>query len=512
MATRTPGEAEARFDRRRRAAGLILAPTLLVGLVALPMPGLSPAAHTLAGVAAMTVVLWITEAIPLAATALLGPALAVVLGVADAKTAFAAFGDPLIFLFLGGFLLAGGLARQGFDRRAALWLVSRRFIAGSPVRALYAIGAISFAFSMWISNTATTAMLIPVALGLHQTVCRVAPDDPKTRRQLDRFGGGMCLALAYASSLGGSSTPIGTGPNVIALGMLEEQTGAQLDFATWMALGLPPAVLTTAAMLWLTARAFPAPLARVEGLTDEVRRQLAALGPLRSGERRVLLVFGLTVVGWLTPAALKLSLGPAHASAQWARLALNEGVVAIVGACVLFMLPDGTREPDGSRRRLLDGSSLQQIDWSTLLLLGGGFALGKLTFATGLAEAMGHGVLELAGSIARHPAGLLAAATLLVIFLTEVTSNTATTSMMLPVLIGIAQASGFDPRATAITVTLAASHAFMLPVSTPPNAMAYGTRLIRLDSMVRLGLRLDVIGFVLLTALGALYFPWLLGD
>ncbi|MCA9648265.1 MAG: DASS family sodium-coupled anion symporter [Myxococcales bacterium] len=495
-------EAEARFDRRRRAIGLVTAPVVLVALIAMPMPGLSQPAHTLAGVAAMTVVLWVTEAVPLAVAALLGPALAVLLGVAEAKVALAAFGDPLIFLFLGGFLLASGLARQGFDRRAALWLVSRRFVGGSPKRALYTVGFIGFTFSMWISNTAATAMLIPVVLGLYETVKRVAPGDAETRRKLDRFGGGMCLALAYASSLGGSATPIGTAPNVIALGMLEEQAGMQIDFGTWMAFGVPSAAVMTVVMLIITARAFPAPVARVEGLTAEVERLLADLGPMTKGERRMLVVFALTVAGWLLPAILKLSLGPGHAWSQGAKVVLDEGVVAMVGACLLFMVPSGERSSEGERVRLLDWEAAQRIDWGTLMLLGGGFALGKLTFQTGLAEAIGRGVLDVAGPIAEHPAGLLAASTLLVIFLTEVTSNTATTSMMLPVIIGIAKTSGFPPVATAVAVTLAASYAFMLPVSTPPNAMAYGTRLVRLDTMVRLGFRLDLVGFVVLTLVG----------
>jgi sodium-dependent dicarboxylate transporter 2/3/5 len=503
-------EIEARFDRRRRAVGLVLAPVMLVGLIALPMPGLTPQAHALAGVAAMTVVLWVTEAVPLAVAALLGPALAVVLGAASAKEAMAAFGDPLIFLFLGGFFLAGGLSRQGFDRRAALWLVSRRFVGGSPKRALYAVGIVGFSFSMWISNTATTAMLLPVALGLYQTIRRTAPDDPETQRKLERFGGGMCLTLAYASSIGGTATPVGTGTNVIAMGMLE-QAGTRIDFATWMLFGLPTAVVMMVAMLWFATRLFPSPIERVEGLNAEVGRQLAELGPMSAGERRVLVVFGLTVVGWLMPSAFSLALGSEHALAVWADGALDEGIVALLGACVLFVIPDGSRDAQGDRLHLIEWDTAHEMDWGTLLLLGGGLALGKLTLQTGLAEALGRGVLDVAGPLAQHPAGLLAAATVLVILLTEVTSNTATVSMMLPVIIGIAQASGFDAGPTAVSVTLAASYAFMLPVSTPPNAMAYGTRLIRIDSMVRLGIRLDTVGVVLLVAVGIGVLPWLLG-
>ena len=505
-------DAEARFDAIRRRAGLVLAPVLFVVVLWLPLPALSPQAHALAAVAAMTVALWVTEAIPLAAAAFLGPALAVVLGVADAKTALAPFADPLIFLFLGGFMLAAGLSRQHFDRRAALWLISRPIVGGRPSRAMVAIAVIGFAFSMWISNTATTAMLIPVALGLHATIVSVAGGDGENKRALDRYGGGMCLTLAYAASLGGASTPIGTGPNVIAVGMLEAQVGVRIDFGTWMSFALPTMIVLTVAMLWLMLRRFPSPVPRVEGLTAEVDRQLAELGPISSGELRAGGVFGLAVVGWLTPSVLSLALGKDHALALWAHEALEEGIVAIVCATLLFFIPAGRRpgSSDAAAERLLTWDDAQNLDWGTLFLLGGGLALGKLTFQTGLAEAIGHGVLDLAGPVAGHPLGLTAVAALLVIYLTEVTSNTATTAMMLPVLIGIAQAGQLDAVPTAVAVTLAASCAFMLPVSTPPNAMAYGTRMIRIDAMVRTGFWLDIVGYVVLMAMVLGLLPLLL--
>ncbi len=489
--------AEARFDALRRRIGLILAPISFVVLLAVPLPGLSEQAHSLAAITALTVILWVTEAIPLPAAALLGPALAAVLGVTTPKAALAAFADPLIFLFMGGFMLAAALSRHGFDRRAALWLIARPIVAGSPARALIAVASIAFGFSMWISNTATTAMLIPVALGLHQTIRAVVPDDPQTQRQLDRFGGGMCLALAYAASLGGSATPIGTGPNVIAVGMLEAKTGARIDFLEWMSFGLPTAAVMTVLVVWGAIRRFPSPVNRVEGLMEEVRSQLAQLGQLKRAEIRTLVVFALAVLGWLTPSLVKLVFGPDHAYAQWTKARLAEGVVALVCACLLFFVRTGDRS-DEDDERLLDWQDAQKLDWGTLFLLGGGLALGRMTFETGLAEAVGRGILGAAGPIVSTPMGLTAAAVLLVIFLTEVTSNTATTSMMLPVLIGIAQASGFDATRTAVAVTLAASYAFMLPVSTPPNAMAYGTRMVRLDAMVSFGIRLDLLGFVVL--------------
>lgn len=504
MVTAALSEAEAAFDRKRRRAGLVLSPVVFVALFWAPLP-LGPEAHALAAIAALTVVLWVTEAIPLAAAALLGPSLAVVFGVTGPKNAYAAFSDPLIFLFLGGFLLAGGLSSQGFDRRAALWLISRPIVAGSPRRALIAIAAIAFGFSMWISNTATTAMMIPVALGLCDTMRRVLPDDEDTARKLERYGGGMCLALAYASSIGGSATPIGTGPNVIAVGMLEDMAGTRIDFGQWMAFGVPTALVGGLVVIAVCARAFPAPVERIDGLTAEVDRQLAELGPLSQGERRAVAIFGLAVVGWLAPSVLRLTLGADHSWAVWADATLNEGVVALTCAGLMFFI--GGK----SDKRILEGSAIQDVDWSTLLLLGGGLALGRLTFETKLAQAIGAGVVDLAGPITAHPLGLMAAATLLVIFLTEVTSNTATTSMMLPVLIGMAQTRGFDAVPTAVVVTLAASYAFMLPVSTPPNAMAYGTRMLRIDAMIRVGFRLDLLGYVVLMAAGALIVPLALG-
>jgi solute carrier family 13 (sodium-dependent dicarboxylate transporter), member 2/3/5 len=504
-------EGEARFERLRRRAGIVLAPLSFVVLLVVPMPGLSPEAHRLAAVATAIMILWITEAIPLAVAALLGPALAVLLGVTEAEAALAPFADPLIFLFMGGFMLAGGLSRQGFDRRAALWLLARPVLAGSPARALAAIAFIAFAFSMWLSNTATTAMLIPVALGLVATMKDAAGDDERMRHAMTRFGGGMCLTLAYAASIGGTATPIGTGPNVIALGMIEARMNVRFDFLQWMSFALPIATAMFLLVVVLAVRRFPPPMRRIDRLKDEVDRQLAALGSMSRGERRAVAVFALAVVGWLLPSILQIALGPDHAWASAARRGLDEGVVAIVCASLLFALPSGARPEHrgGPAPRLLGWQDAQNIDWGTLFLLGGGLALGRMTFDTGLADAIGRGLLDVAGPISTHPAGLMAVSVLLVVFLTEVTSNTATTSMMLPVLIGLALAGGIDPVPTAITVTLAASFAFMLPVSTPPNAMAYGTRLIRLDTMLGFGIRLDLLGYVLLMLAGLFVLPLL---
>ena len=384
-------EAEARFEAKRRRLGQILAPLAFVGMYALPLPGLTAQAHALAAITSLTVLLWITEAIPLAAAALLAPALAVLLGVTDATDALAPLASPLIFLFMGGFMLALALAEQGLDRRAALWLLGRRWVAGSPARASASIAIATYLMSMWISNTATTAMMIPVALGLCRTIRAAAPvaDQPR----FDRHAEGMLLGLTYAASLGGIATPVGTAPNVIALGMLESQLHLRIDFFQWMSFALPTSAVTLGVVLLYAAWRFPSPIARLGALADNVEAELARLGPMSAGERRAAAVFMLAVVGWLTPAVLKLSLGPAHAWTAWANGGLDEGVVALLCGVLLCLLPSGK----GDGKPVLAWERAMQLDWSTLLLLGGGLSLGKLMFETGLAKAMAGGALAAVG-------------------------------------------------------------------------------------------------------------------
>ena len=491
-----PGEA------LRRRGGLVLAPLAFAVVLAAPL-ALDAPAHRLAAVVALTVVLWVSEALPLAATALLAPALAAALGVAPAAQAFAPIASPLIFLFLGGFMIARALTAHGVDRRAALWLLTRPAIAGAPARVLVAIAAASFLGSMWLSNTATTAMLLPVAIGLCEAFGALLPTE--RRPALRRFAAGLALAIAYASSLGGLTTPIGTAPNVIALDLLERQAGIRLDFFAWMSFALPVGLACLLLLLlWLRLR-FPPPAARVAGLLDAARADLRALGPLGAGARRVIAVFGVAVAGWLAPALARLALGLEHPATAWAAGALDEGVVAVLAASLLFVVPRGRGDP----RPLLPWRQAVDIDWGTLYLLGGGLALGKLMFDTGLAAALAAGALDLAGPLAASPFGLLAASTLLMTAITEITSNTAATSMMIPVLLAIAQRLGVDPLPMILCVTLAASNAFMLPVSTPPNAIVYGAGHVRLGEMIRTGAVLDLLGFAVLLACGALLLPLL---
>ena len=502
----------ARLDARRRAIGLWLGPIAALALALTPLE-LDPRAHRLAAICVWIVVWWMSEAIPLAVSAVLGPALCVVAGVATPKAAFAGFAHPLIFLFLGGFLLARALSVQGVDRRLTLWLLSRSWVAGRPQRAFAAVVLISWGCSMWVSNTATTAMMLPIAIGLAETLRRQLPDgDAAAASRMDRWTEGLMITMAYGASLGGVATPVGTAPNMIAIEQLESHLGARLDFVQWTLFALPISAASVLVVLLLATRRFPAPAKHIRGLSETLHGALTELGPVSPAQRRVVVVFLMTVLGWLTPAALRL-LGPQSAGALWARAHLHEGVVAILGAAALFAIPSGSSSSasasSGPPSRLLSWRQGVAIDWGTLLLLGGGFALSSMVFETGLADAMARGVLR-DGHLPGGQLTLVIAAVGLVIYLTEVASNTATTNMMLPVLIPIAAAAGLDARLVAIVVALAASYAFMLPVSTPPNAIAYGSGRIRIATMIRFGARLDLLFWIVLAAFALLVLPALL--
>jgi sodium-dependent dicarboxylate transporter 2/3/5 len=505
-------EAEARFDRIRARTGAVLAPLVLFGVLLTPMPGLSSPAHRLAAIAAMTVVLWISEAVPLAVAALLAPALAVLLQVAPAQQVFGPFAHPLIFMFIGGFMLAEALAVHGVDRRAALWLLTRTFVRGSPTRALVVVAWTTFGFSMWINNTATAAMMCPIAIGLCEGIRKLCPADPAAQAKHRRFEEGMILTLAYSASIGGVCTPIGTAPNMIAIAELDRVTGLHFDFVRWMAFAVPIGITAQVGMLVLAVRRWPPAIDHAAGLTESVRRDLAALGPVRPGELRAMAVFGLAIVGWLSPSALRLSLGENALATTWAERSLSESIVALLAASLLFIIPAGGKSESAqsvtihSWRPLLTWDRAARIDWGTVFLLGSGLALGDLAIDTGLADAIGSTLENLLGGGA-SPLLVLFAITTVTIYLTELVSNTATINMLLPVVIPLAIHTGADPVPVVVTAAMAASFAFMLPVSTPPNAIAYGTGRVRLPTMVRFGARLNLLCLVLLTAAGAWLLP-----
>ncbi len=465
----------------RRTLGLLLGPLSFAAVLAAPTD-LEPDAHRLAAIFALVIVFWVSEAIPLAATALLGPALAVPLGVAPAREAFAPFGHPILFLFLGSFLIARGMMQHGLDRRIALFVLSRSWVGNRSSRILLAFGGIAWFLSMWISNTATTAMMLPIGLG----VLRTMSSDRGDEEGHHRYSMALLLTIAFSCSIGGMATPVGTPPNLIGIGMLEQILGQRVSFFDWMAFAAPISLVLFAFLCAMVRLVFR-PKARELGSAREViLRRREELGRWSAGERVALVAFLMAVTLWTLPGLLAIALGPEAELAQAIQRALPEGPAAIFAAMALFAIPTER----GRFRPALSWSEAAQIDWGTIILFGGGLSLGSMAFSSGLAGA-------LASAVGGQSAGLsIWMLALLALFvantLTEFMSNTATANLLVPIFLALAGASSEHLTAPAVAAMLGCSLAFCLPVATPPNAIVYGSGQVPLLQMIRLGILLDL--------------------
>ena len=478
--------AEERFERGRRTIGLLLGPLAFIAIWLLPFPSLKPEAHRLASVVSLVVVWWVTEAVPIPATALIGAALTVVFGVTTATTAFAPFASPTIFLFIGSFIIGQAVQEHGLDRRLAFGLLSLPAVRGSVGRIRVAMGSPCVVTSAWMSNSATTAMMLPVATGV------LAASGLAGRRNRS-FSIGLLLTVAYGASIGGIITPVGTPPNLITLGLLDKLADVRINFLTWMVVMTPIATALAIAMFLLAKWLYPTP-PQQQGAAAYLDRAEHAVGPWTRGQINCTIAFGVAAVLWITPGALAAA---GLSGEPWVRALtprLDEAVVAIVAASLLFILPIDWP----SRRFTIGWKEASQIDWGTILLFGGGLSLGQLMFATGLAEQIGRTLVAWSGVTSLW--GVTAVAAALGIVLTEITSNTAATNMLVPVVISIAQASGINPVMPALATCIGASMVFMLPISTPPNAIIYGSRLVPITAMIRFGVLLDIVAFFIILA------------
>ena len=488
--------AEERFEMGRRRLGYVLAPLVFLLLWILPIPGLNETAHRLLAVFGLVITLWVTEAIPLAVTALLGPALCVVCGVSTERDIFKSFGNPILFLFLGSFLLAEGMLRHGLNRRIAFLILGIDWVAKSPARILAAFGVITGFLSMWISNTTAAAMMFPIAVAILSEMARRQSE--LTGREVKftelKFGTGLMLTAAFAASIGGMATPVGTPPNLIGISFIERSLGQKITFFQWMLMGVPLAVVLIAFLVFYLNRVCPAGAGLLGESAAWIREQKLRLGRLTRGERNVLRAFAVTVLLWLLPGVVAIGAGVDAPLYKWLNMHLPEGVCALLGATLLFVLPVNWARSEFT----LTWREAKAIDWGTILLFGGGLAMGDAMFSTGLAKWMGEG---LAGVLQTHTTlGLVVLFAIIATLLTETTSNTATANMMIPVAIAVSQAAGVPPLQPALAVCLAASLAFMLPVSTPPNAVVYGSGCVPLTKMIRHGLALDVVAVVAVIA------------
>ena len=451
------------------AFGLTLAVDPLVG-------GLSVEAWRTLGLAMLMAVWWITECVPLPVTSFLPIVLGPVVAVAPLKEVTASYGHPLIFLFLGGFALSLAVEKVGLHQRIARAVVAS---AGpSPRRQIGGLMLVTAGLSMWISNTATAVIMLPIALSM-------------LRRSGGnrRYGNALLLGVAYAASIGGLATLVGTPPNALLAAYLEKTYGIHIGFGQWMLFGVPFS-LALLAVAWMYLALGHGKMAGLEEATAGVRAELEGMGRMGRGERWVALVFGVTAVAWMLRSQLAAASG----------LAISDTEIAMAAALALFLLPSGA----ALGPRILDWSDMQRLPWGILLLFGGGLALATMMERSGLAEAVGRSFENL-DTVPTLMA--VAAVSCAILFLTEITSNTATAASLLPLVGPVAVAFGESPTLFAIPAAVAASCAFMLPVATPPNAIVFGSGELRVSEMAKAGLGLNLAAVVLLTLAAAWVLP-----
>jgi solute carrier family 13 (sodium-dependent dicarboxylate transporter), member 2/3/5 len=500
---RTLGEqllspAEERFERARRTTGFLLAPLLTVVVLLLPL-NLPPSQHTLAAVLLGVIVLWVCEPVPIPIGGLIGVAMVVLLGVVEVDDAFAPFGSSTIFVFIGAFILAQAMLRHGLARRFAFRILALPGVGRSSTRVIVAFGVITCLLSAVVSNTATVAMLLPTAVGLLSVIAGLVrakvPGGPDLDPLRLRVGVALMLMLAYGASVGGLLTPIGSPPNLIGRELIEDATGRTISFFDWVVTAAP-ICLSMFGVLAVVLIALNRPeLRELTGVEEYVAARRAELGPLSAAERNTLIAFGVTVTLWVTPGVVALVAGGDSALYATVSDRLDEGVVAVLGAALLFVLPT-----DWARREFtLTWTEASRIDWGTVVLFGTGIIFGSLLRSTGLAETIGTGAAELFGLASAL--ALTVFAVVLAITVSETTSNTASAAVVVPVVIPLAIAAGVDPMVPALAATFAASLGFMLPVSTPQNAIVYGSGAVPITKMVRSGLVFDIAGAMLVLLL-----------
>lgn len=458
------------------AGGVILGGILLV----LPAPeGLDLTAWKTAAVGALMAVWWITEAIPIAATALVPLVLFPVLGIADIDAAARPYANPLIFLFLGGFIIAQAMQVWRLHRRIALGIVN--WVGVNPSSIIVGFILASAFLSMWVSNTATALMMLPIGLSIIELTRDRLQD--RGEDMPTHFGVVLVLSIAYACNVGGMGTLIGTPPNALLAGFFSETYAVEVGFAQWMIVGLPLVVIALPVVYGVLTRVYPIELETLPGGAAIIEDERAKLGTISTAEIRVAVVFGLTAVLWMTRPLLS-DVVPG----------LSDAGIAIGASLVLFLLPAGTGD-----RALLTWDDAEELPWGVLLLFGGGLSLAAAISDTGLAKWMGQGVHALSG----WPILLVVVCTVaLIVMLTEITSNTATTAAFLPILGAVAVGLGENPFLLTVPAALGASCAFMLPVATPPNAIVYGSELLSIPQMSRVGVWLNLLFILIVTGIG----------
>lgn len=490
------------FDHKRQVIGAIFGPicALLVWLT--PIEALSPEAHKLLAIMTLVALWWITEPLPIPVTSLLGPTLCVVFDVVKMKEAFAAFANPMIFLFMGGFIIAKAMTVNGLDKRIAYGIMSMKWVGDSPRRIFLAIGIACMLCSGWISNTATAAMMFPIALGLLDAIKdMMAENGKRINLHTYKYATGLMLMTAYACSIGGVLTPIGTPPNIIMLGFLSEMSNLHVSFFQWMVWGFVAMVCYFGIAYVVLSRLFPADVNHIEGAQAFIQEHVKQLGHWTRAQKNTLFGFIVALVLWVTPGVLSIIWGTQSEILTHYNRLFPEAIAAMIGALLLFFLPVDRKK---NKMTLEWKDAVAGVEWGTLLLFGGGLAMGGMMYSTGLSNWIGSQIVAMMGG-APSQLMLVAVFCVMSLLLSELTSHTAATNMIGPLAIGAAVSAGFSPVPVAVGVALSASLGFMLPVSTPPNAIVYASGYIPITKMIKTGVYIDVIGIACVTIPIVLY-------
>ena len=471
---------------RRQQIGLLLGPVLFFILLALPQPVDMPDnSMQVAAVAILMATYWMSEAIPIPATALMPIVLFPLLDIMPTARVTLSYGNHLIFLFMGGFLIAVTIEKWQLHKRMALRTI---LLVGVSANQIILGFMLATAFlSAWISNTATAMMMVTIGMA----VIKQAQKQTTKLNKNSAFATALMLGIAYSASIGGIATLIGTPPNAILAGVIESSFGYSISFAQWMSFGVPLSlIMLLLCWFYLTHIAFQAEFNELPGGKQNIQQQLDKLGPMSSVEKKVLAVFILVAAGWLIRGLFDIQ----------ALESVKDSSIAIAGALLLFMIPADFTKGE----YLLDWHTAKNIPWDIMILFGGGFALANGFASSGLTEWIANQLIALQGMDLIIIVFMIV---LLVIFLTEITSNTATASLLLPVMGAFAIAIEVHPLSLMVAVALSASFAFMLPVATPPNAIVFSSRQVSMPQMARAGIWLNIIGSILITLFVIFYLP-----
>ena len=485
-------------EQIRKMTGAVLGPLCAIILWLMPIDGLSEQAHHLLAVMSLIAIWWITEPIAIPLTSLFGPTLCVILGIVPIKDAYEQFANPMIFLFMGGFLLAKGMMVNGLDKRIAYGIMSMKWVGDSPRRIFLAIGLACILCSGWVSNTATAAMMFPISLGLLEAIREMMAENGKTIDLKNyKYATGLMLMTAYACSIGGVMTPIGTPPNIIMIGFLQELApqAPEISFFQWMIWGTVAMILyfiIASVVLW---RLFPADVDHIKGAKEFIQKSVDSLGEWTRAQKNTMIAFSTAFVLWVAPSVLGIMYDVDSDVMKFYDSHFPEAIAAMIGGLMLFFLPVNVKTGEMTMT-WKDG--IEGIEWGTLLLFGGGLAMGSMMYDTGLSAWIGNGLKEALGN---NPSEWLFVGVFCVaaLIMSELTSHTASTNLMAPIAIGAALSLGFSPIPVAIGIALASSLGFMMPVSTPPNAIVYASGYVPITKMIKSGFIIDLIGIFLVT-------------